>query len=208
MKFLELLAAIVATFEARLNTGSPKPLGTIRWFGGQVAADELLRLSVSLPGILVCMTGFRSPQTADTRATVQLAAFVIAKGGKGTDGKLIEKDAQALVIAEAVTRILGCTVHQQSDDDEDLGPLNRWGLAVTGDVMNLQADNLFSTRTVQGGVAIWGIRWDQTIELPEDTVADLTAFVTANLTWNLSDGTPPPEGGDAQDSVVLEQETP
>ncbi len=201
MRFIELLDAIVTALGLKLNPqptvevpNPPRPVRMIARFGGQVTADELMRVAVNAPAILVTVLAVPSDPVTPIRVRPSVAVFVITKGGKESDAedaKTITKDVQALLLVQSVLTVVNG---------------NRWNLEYTGDTLNLRADNLFSARSAQGGVAIWSVRWDQPMDLPEDVSAsDIEPFVTANLTWELSDGTTPPEGGDAADTVTLDQ---
>lgn len=153
--------------------------------GGRFDKGEIRRLALKSPAVLIACLGLvnaESDGAGAVNATAAWGAFVVT-----TDKPQLPRDAGALVIVSALTRVV-------TD--------NRWGREDTGYPGKLRGDNLYSGQADGAGVALWAVTWQQTITLGALDESTLDLFATFHADWDLA----PADGAiDARDHVTLEQ---
>ncbi len=154
--------------------------------GRMDSKEELLRIAMSAPCVLIACLGFprNTLQSGQPRAGARWGAYVITRGA--VDEK---RDAAALAIVEVLlANIMG----------------NRWGVAGAGNPDGLRAENLYSAKIDNQGVAMWAVTWTQDIDLsPLVDPETLDAFETLNSEIDMVEAD---EVVDAEDSIELEQD--
>jgi hypothetical protein len=171
--------AIVTTLKTGLTD-----LKTCDIHGGSFDVQELLRVSVRAPGVLVTVLDATVDGGAfPPAAQVTFAAFIYAADKPG-----MPRGQAALALAEAALALI-----YGAD----------WGISdVQTTPSQIQARNLFSTQLDKKGVAIWGISWQQKIELSQMVDAtQLNDFITFDAHYDVD--TTQTDNPVAEDHVTL-----
>lgn len=179
MSLIACRDGIVAAIKAAIPA-----LKEVKSHAGRFDLAELQRLAAKAPAVRVACLGVLSAKATPgcVEITVSWAAFVIAKDQRG-----LKRDAAALALITAIMPTI---------------PGNLWGLDNVDAPDKIRADNLYSGKLDQKGVALWGVRWQQDMQLGQLDEATLEAFNTLFVDWDLApiDGTT-----DTSDDITLEQ---
>lgn len=162
--------AIVTALKAQLPDAV-----LVEGYEGSLTPDELRRVFVKTPAVLIVALGFPEgeDQGAATTVTVRWGAFVLT-----ADANARQRGNHALELAEAVYVLA----------------LQLGGAGVT-------AENLYNSEGDGRGVALWSVSWRQRVDITRDEVA--TAFESLRVQWSLEPHAGAVV--DAVDEVALEQ---
>ncbi|KAB7624323.1 hypothetical protein [Alkalilimnicola sp. S0819] len=180
MRLLSFRDAVVAGISQALTE-----LKSCEAHGGRFDEKELRRYALRAPAVLVAVR--RIPALAaenEITPTLTCAAFVVTRDARGRP-----RDAAGLALVEALLQVVAN---------------NTWGLDWAHRPQRLEADNLYSAALDKQGVALWGVAWQQAVDLaPEVDSATLADFITHHQDYDLApaDGT-----ADASDTITLAQE--
>lgn len=126
-----------------------------RGHDGPLDEKRLKELTVRTPAVHVgCLSVLKVDdlETGEKRATLLLAAFVVAKPGRKSD-----RDTSARQIVEQLLVLI-----------QDA----RWGLPGVASPEGLRADPLGNTSTDRSGVSVWGVSWRQAVTIGAPFVFD------------------------------------
>lgn len=149
--------AVVGKFSALLPE-----LKECRSLGGRFNLDTLSERSIKAPAVLVAV--LKSPVSLEANGQVTLeancAAFIL------TEGREDERDAKALVIAEAVLTLMGSG--------------NHWGLAKVGMAEKVSLEPVMSAEIRSRGVSLVAVTWTTKLrEIGTNIFDDAGNVVTA-----------------------------
>lgn len=141
----------------------------------EIDGEYLERFAVKAPAIVVCPIG--SPSTSmqsHVRAcVVQWGAFILTKGrDRKEDGPPIAEQLLTLI------------------------PANRWGNEWVRPVQDLQARNLGDTDLCREGLALWGVFWQQGLDLVMPVAVTLQDWLRIKAEWNANGGDQAPHMDD------------
>lgn len=149
MTLTDMQAAIVETLETALAGAA----ATVQMHRGQFEnLDEIRRLAVKNPAVLVSLRGFRHPERLaeiEVNATVQWVVYVLT-----ADRPQLPRFISGTLLTAVVVSHL---------DDQ------RWG-ADTGAPEDIVARNITTTEIDKAGVCLWSVAWLQAGPIT-DTVA-------------------------------------
>lgn len=137
-----------------------------RSLGGRFNLDVLSERTLKSPAVLVAV--LKSPVHLEANGQVTLkancAAFIV------TEGREEDRDAQALVIAEAVLSLLGST--------------NHWGIAHIGLPEKVALEPVISAATRSKGVTLIAVTWSCSIRHIGADIYDNAGTVITELYVN------------------------
>lgn len=141
------LSAVRAALADALAPSFPEAR-TVKVHGGTFAERDIPMLLADAPCLLVACLGLNGYQIVGRKrwsAALRWAVYCL-----GADGPATDRDVLAMDLANRLI---------------DLLPGNLWGLAVgecqPPELAGLTADNLFSGRVNNLGVAFWAVAWSQ-----------------------------------------------
>ena len=123
---------------------------------GRFDLAELRRIATRTPALYVSCLGtarVEDPGTEQTEAAKQLAVYVVTANAPAKEGR------PKLSRGEAARNLV--------DALEVHIPRARWGLKGIGGAEQLRSDNLYSGAIDKTGIALWAVRWRQTLRLGE-----------------------------------------
>lgn len=145
-----------------------KGVKKLELYSGQFSPEQLRKISVNTPAVLVSLLDIKDVRSAPTgrEVTLNMACFVLV-GNLSEEGKPLCKNLAILPFVESILAIL--------DESEN------WKFIQLPE--KIQADNLFSSTGVQ--VAVWVVKWEQTIPLgtTEESLEGLHDFLRAGVRW-------------------------
>lgn len=180
MKLLAQRTAIVAALEDAL----PKTVDC-NSHGGRFSVDDLKRIAQRTPAVRVGCLAIRdmvSDNAGGIDITVVWGVFVIT-----TDTPQFSRDAAALILVAAIAALV---------------PDNRWAAIASDNPAAARGDNLYSGQLENVGVALWAITWQQQLTLDKQDLANLDAFQTLHVDFNLA---PKDDSIDGQTDIDLPQ---
>lgn len=143
-------AAIVTVLQTRLAGAA----AAVQEHRGQFdSLDEIKRLAIKNPAVLVSLRGFRNPMLLDAdqvHATVQCVVYVLT-----ADKAQLPRGRSATVLASAITAVL---------DDQ------RWGIEA-GAPEDVVGRNITNNEIDKAGVCLWSIAWLQALPIAEPVSA-------------------------------------
>ncbi len=167
----ENLAALRDAVVAELRRLIPG-VKSIEPHGGSFDEKELQKFALLAPAIRVAMVGIgqvRRHNDGMIVLPVNFAAMCVARDGVGPDGKLVERDVQAMMLANAVTlAVYG----------------NRFDLDLVYQPENVTGRNEYSGSVQGAGLTLWQVAWTSPVcmgESADDAIAALSRLIVNDL---------------------------
>ncbi len=180
MILIELRDAIIAG----IKEASPT-LVDVASHGGRFSLEEIKAVGAKSPAARVACLGLREITFEGNipKAVSLWGVFIITAHTAAA-----KRDAVAMSIVAAIAPLL---------------PEESWGLEASIDgAKECRADNLFSRELDKNGLALWGLSFTHQVDLNRIDPADLEAFITAHIDYDLA----PADGTiDASDHLTLPQ---
>lgn len=179
---LNFRTAIVQTLSS-----SPRLEGVnVYTHGSNFDFHELKEYAKKAPAVFVAIERLMVEQQGGLPvAFVGVTAVVLAKDAAG-----IKRDAKALIIVQALLNELARFPNQF------------WGLSFVSVPQRVGAENLYSRRLDDEGVALWAVAWSQDVQLDDLPAGDgLDDFALLSAKWDLA-----PRDNDAPLGEVTEAE--
>jgi hypothetical protein len=157
--------------------------------GGEFTLESVLKYAKADPALVIAITRASTDksQRDGSMFNVRVSAVVMARARAGEP-----QDARALRIA---SYIMG---------DVTRFPSHVWGLSSTVDIQaprNIDGVNLFSAKVDVHAIALFGISWEQQIDITPDTAESYEDFETFHGDYDL--GPDPDDEIEAEDTVIL-----
>lgn len=141
----ELIQTIVNSLEGHVEFSE---LRLVETHGGRFSLDEIKRLAKKTPAVLIAcleIPALDSGAQGDNEHKLKMIAYVLTRDAAG-----VSKDVNSVAIVEKLLR--------HFKDEE-------WGLSWAMPAQNFVARNLYSNNIDKVGVSLWGVGFDQTIQL-------------------------------------------
>lgn len=186
MSLADVLQDIAATLKVQLEE-----LKTSELAGGRFDIEELRRRSQALPAAFVACTGTRDGRLAYGKLECRGLFVVVLAAVSGVEGKPTPQNRAA-----AITRLLTRAMYKIAGAED-------WGNSeVAGNPEKVASANPYSVAADKNGVALWGITWEQDLELTADTEpAELPDLIEIHADWQMVEST---NEKDAEDDVDTE----
>lgn len=144
------LDGVQAAIVTRLETELAGAAASVQGHRGQFdSLDEIRRLAIKNPAVLVSCRGFRNPMMLavdELHATVQWVVYVLT-----TDRPQLSRGQSAAVLVSAITAVL---------DDQ------RWGVDA-GAPEDVVGRNITTNEIDKAGICLWSIAWLQAVPIAE-----------------------------------------
>lgn len=184
-------AALVNAAQAYIRSQfTQQQLLTVDLYGGEFNAGEIDHKGFSCPAVLLAVLGWQpDPERGRNARRVRLAAFVVTKHVRREQRML-----EASTLAEAVSLVL----RRWKPDLAELG--TAYALDETPG-----AENMYSRKVDEKGLALWLVSWDQTfVPAPGTAVGDLYDLLRVEIDDTTRQGTVPATAPSPTGLVVTE----
>jgi len=138
---------------------------TVEHHGGEVNLEVIQRYGAKAPAVVVTCMRFDDLELTDQSTGVGFMVFAITSNAPLESHKDLDRHDQALLLAEAVHRIIMSDAFSPPD-----GCAERPG--------NLAAVNTYGKALDDKGLALWATAWAEQIRLVEDDAGDLVDLET------------------------------
>lgn len=184
------LDTVLDSIVAGLKAALPAPeLLTCELAGGRIDLAEMRRRSTSLPGAFVTHTGTRDGVVMYDKLYCRGFFLVVVAVVSRREGQPVAQD-RAHAIARLNTRV-----------QRAIGKAGNWGNPeVTSAPEKIASLNPYSTTADANNLALWGITWEQDLELVDDgEPAELGPLESIHTDWQAAESTQPKDAEDEQD---------
>lgn len=184
---LDSMAGVLATELPELKTSELA--------GGRFNLEELQRRSKALPAAFVACTATRDGRLQGKKFHCRGFFLVVLAVQSRAEGQPVAQDR-----ARAIASLLGRTMRK-------IAGAKNWGNAEVSSIPEKVASmNPYSTAADKNNLALWGITWEQDLELADNPAPaappDLTSI---HADWKMVEST---NDEDAEDDVDTTQENP
>lgn len=178
-----ILDSIAGELKAELSE-----LKTSELVGGRVDIEEMRRRSTQLPAAFVCCTATRKGTAQYGKFHCRGFFLVVLVVQSRAEGQPVKQD-RAHAIARMVSRAL-----------KVIGEAGDWGdNEVVSNPEDISSMNPYSKAADVHGIALWGITWEQDLELKGDPPpADLPDLTSIHTDWKMEESAQPE---DAEDDI-------
>lgn len=142
--------------------------------GGPFNLDEIKRVAVRAPALVVACLGVPSLEVNGSVAVAQAAwaVFCVAK-----DDRQNARDIKGLLLAESVL--------------VELPYRSTWNDTASKAPENIAGVNLYSSKLDAEGICLWACRWRQNVDLERNTTQTFEDFDTFYATYVIGDADAP-----------------
>jgi hypothetical protein len=146
------------------------PAVRVEEHGGRMDLEEIKRWATGAPALIVACLGVPSV-SVEGGMTVAEASWAVCILTRNVPGEF--KDVASMALVGAVLAGL---------------PTQRWAGTASKMPKNIRADNAYSSTLDKLGVSLWLISWQQAVDLPETTYAELADLLRLYTTYERADG--------------------
>ncbi len=184
------LDTVLDSIVAGLLLALPDPeLKTCELAGGRIDLAEIRRRSTQLPGAFVACTGTRDGSLQFNKLHCRGYFLAVLAVQSRREGQPVTQDR-----AHGIARLTSRVMHA-------IASAGFWGNdEVTSKPADIASLNPYSKAADENNLALWGITWEQDLELVgASEPADLGPLTSVHTDWQMAESTQPVDAEDDQD---------